>query len=142
MKESTRQGVKVADINTHRDHLGYNPEYSEPNSTAASIVMSAQWALDETMPEIGTPAHFYYATAVKLMREVYRLRNVITDNKSRCEKLQEAERILLHVALTMQRHNDSPDGEDDGFRGFCERVFSEVQAWVASQSLTEGGDHG
>lgn len=77
MKVVNREGVKCVDTRTHRDYLGYTDEYSEPDSTAASVVMDCQWGLDYTLPELGTPAHFYYATAVKLMKEVYRLRRVI-----------------------------------------------------------------
>lgn len=72
-----REGVKCVDMRTHRDYLGYTDEYSEPDSTAASVVMDCQWGLDYTLPELGTPAHFYYAMAVKLIKEVYRLRRVI-----------------------------------------------------------------
>lgn len=72
-----REGVKCVDMRTHRDYLGYTDEYSESDSTAASVVMDCQWVLDYTLPELGTPTHFYYATAVRLMKEVYRLRRVI-----------------------------------------------------------------
>ena len=85
----SRQVVHCADIPTHRDYLGFTADYIEYDSKAASAVLSAQHLLDGTMPELGSPAHAYYATAVRLMREVYRLRKVIVYSKSENRKLRE-----------------------------------------------------